>query len=136
MNINYLQLDELPKFEEGWQPVLDAMENGKFFVTTGEVLLPSFTVNGKRSGEVLELAGRGKAEIALEVDWTFPLNFVRIVSGDGSKVYHENFTMEDTKPFGRQTFKFTADLKGRKWVRLEVWDVAVNGAFTQFVWID
>ncbi|HLT08260.1 MAG TPA: hypothetical protein VK014_12090 [Cyclobacteriaceae bacterium] len=25
MNINYLQLEKLPKFEEGWQPILDAM---------------------------------------------------------------------------------------------------------------
>lgn len=29
LNINYLELDRLPSFEEGWQPVLDAfaMEN-------------------------------------------------------------------------------------------------------------
>ncbi|WP_237587083.1 CehA/McbA family metallohydrolase domain-containing protein [Pontibacter russatus] len=136
MNINYLQLDKLPSFEEGWQPILDAMENGKFFVTTGEVLLPTFTVNGKSSGETIRLNSRGKAEIALNVDWTFPLNFAEVVSGDGTKVYRERISLDKTEAFGKQKFSFATNLKGRKWVRVEVWDVAANGAFTQFVWIE
>lgn len=135
MNINYLKLDELPKFEEGWQPVLDAMENGNFFVTTGEVLLTDFTVNGQRSGGTLKLPTQGRADITLEIDWTFPLNFVEIVSGDGEKVYREKISLENTKAFGKKKFSFQHDLKGRKWARLEVWDVAANGAFTQFVWL-
>src|SRR5690606_35530797 len=116
-----------------WQPVLDAMEKGKFFATTGEVLIPAFTVNGTPSGEVLKLAGRGKAEVAVEIDWTFPLNFVEIISGDGENVYRQHFSLADTEAFGRRTFTFSADLKGRKWVLVELWDVAANGAFTQFV---
>jgi hypothetical protein len=28
------------------------------------------------------------------------------------------------------------DLKGAKWVRFEVWDIAANGAFSQPVWIE
>jgi len=135
LNVNYLQLEELPEFEEGWQSVLDVMESGKFFVSTGEVLLPSFTVNGKGSGETIELKN-GKAEIRLEIDWTFPLNFVEIISGDGEHVFRERINLHDTKAFGQQEFNFNIDVKGRKWVRVEVWDVAVNGAFTQFVWID
>lgn len=134
MNINYLQMDKLPKFEDGWQPVLDAMEGGKFFVTTGEILLPQFKVNGKGSGETVDQDK--KAEIVLEIDWTFPLNFVEIISGDGDQVYREKILLEDTQAFGKQTFNFTADLEGRIWVRLEVWDVAANGAFTQFVWVE
>jgi hypothetical protein len=35
MNINYLKLDQIPRFEDGWQPVLDALRGGDFFVTTG-----------------------------------------------------------------------------------------------------
>lgn len=136
MNINYLQMDKLPKFEEGWQPVLDAMEGGKFFVTTGEVLLPSFTVNGKSSGEILKLNGKGTAKVDLEIDWTFPLNFVEIISGDGKEVYRERIPLTDTEAFGRKSYTFEANLKGRTWVRVEVWDVAVNGAFTQFVWLE
>jgi hypothetical protein len=134
MNINYLQMDKLPKFEDGWQPVLDAMESGNFFVTTGEILLPKFKVNGMGSGETIKTDK--KAAINLEIDWTFPLNFVEVVSGDGEKVYREKILLEDTRAFGNQTFNFTANLEGRNWVRLEVWDVAANGAFTQFVWIE
>ena len=28
------------------------------------------------------------------------------------------------------------DLRGRKWIRLEVWDIAKNGAFTPPVWLE
>ena len=30
---------------------------------------------------------------------------------------------------------FAPDLTGRTWVRLEAWDIAGNGAFTQPVWL-
>lgn len=136
LNVNYLQMEELPKFEDGWQSVLDAMENGKFFVSTGEVLLPSFTVNGAGTGETVQLNKRGNAEIVLEIDWTFPLNFVEIISGDGEQVFREKVDLKHTTAFGKETFNLTTDLKGKKWVRVEVWDAAVNGAFTQFVWLE
>ncbi|MET3112364.1 hypothetical protein AAKU52_000075 [Pedobacter sp. CG_S7] len=135
LNINYIQLDQLPKFEQGWQPVLDAMETGRFFVSTGEVLLPTFTVNGKKSGEEAQLDKNGKAKITLEIDWTFPLNFAEIISGDGKEVYRQKIDLRNTHAFGKQKFDFTADLKNRKWVRVEVWDAAINGAFTQQVWL-
>ena len=40
MNINHLRLAKLPGYEEGWQPVLDALRSGEFFTTTDEVLIP------------------------------------------------------------------------------------------------
>ncbi len=58
MNINHLKLDRLPRFEDGWQPVLDALRHGRFFVSTGEVLLPEFRVGGKESGQTLRLEGK------------------------------------------------------------------------------
>lgn len=136
MNINYLQMDELPKFEEGWQPVLDAMKNGNFFVTTGEVLLPKFTVNGKSTGETVHLDAKGQAEVKVEISWTFPLKFAEIISGDGEKVYRKKIELSDTEAFGKKEFNFDVNLQDRKWVRFEVWDVASNGAFTQFVWLE
>src|SRR5690606_19381963 len=105
-----------------WQPVLDAMESGKFFVSTGEVLLPTFSVDGSGAGETLKIKNRGKSEVVLEVDWTFPLNFVEIISGDGEQVFREKIDMRQTKAFGKEIFKFSIDLTGRKWVRVEVWD--------------
>ncbi len=135
LNVNYLQLDKLPGFNDGWQPVLDAMRHGKFFTTTGEVLLPSFTVNGKGSNETIQLNQSGKAKVELEVNWTFPLNFAEIISGDGEKVFRERINLDTTKAFGKQKFIFNTNLKNRIWMRVEVWDVAANGAFTQSVWI-
>lgn len=134
-NVNYLQLDKLPTWKNGWQPVLDAMEHGKFFVSTGEILLPSFTVNGKSAGETIHLPN-DKADINIEIDWTFPLQYLDIVSGDGKQVYREHINLDNTTAYGKKKYHFPVSLPNRTWVRIEVWDVAANGAFTQMVWID
>jgi hypothetical protein len=136
MNANYVQMDRVPKFDEGWQPVLDVLSSGKFFVTTGEILLPRFTVGGQGSGDVLKLGGGAPAELEAELRWTFPLAFAEVISGDGQKVYRERIDLSDTGPFGTRTLKHQPNLQGRRWVRLEVWDVAANGAFTQPVWLE
>jgi hypothetical protein len=136
MNANYLRLDRLPRYEDGWQPILDALRGGKFFVTTGEVLLPAFTVGGKQSGETLKVEGEKPPELRLTVEWTFPLQFAEVISGDGKQVYRERIALTDTGPFGKRTLNLKPQLQGRKWVRVEVWDVAANGAFTQPVWLE
>jgi hypothetical protein len=135
MNVNYMQMDKLPKYGEGWQPLVDAMQKGKYFSTTGEVLIPTFTLNGKSTGDTVSLDQNGKGAISFKVKWTFPLQYAEIISGDGNKTYRHKINLDSTLPFGEQTFKFSLDLKGRKWARLEVWDAAVNGAFTQTVYL-
>jgi len=134
LNVNYLKLDKLPEFKNGWQPVLDALQKGQFFSSTGEVLIPEFTVDGKSTGEELTLSGK-KSTVSFRLTWTFPMNYAEIISGDGQKVYREKIILDNTLPFGEQTITKTLDLTGRKWVRLEAWDAAANGAFTQTVWI-
>jgi hypothetical protein len=136
MNVNYLRLERLPRFDDGWQPILDTLRGGRFFVTTGEVLLRDFTVGGKKSGETLTLEAGGKPEVQVELEWTFPLQFAEVSSGDGKQVYRERIDLTDTSPFGRRMLRLRPDLRGRKWVRFEVWDAAVNGAFTQPVWLE
>lgn len=135
MNINYMQMEHLPSFEQGWQPLLTAMQQGRFFSTTGEILIPSFSVNNARSGQTVAKTKDGKASIKLNLEWTFPLSFIEIISGDGQKVYHKRISLNHTKAFGSNDFIFDVDLSDRKWVRVEVWDVAVNGAFTQTVYL-
>jgi hypothetical protein len=135
MNVNYVRLDRLPRFEEGWQPLLDALRRGQFFVTTGEVLLREFTVGGRRSGEALSCKPGERPELRVTLDWTFPLRFAEVISGDGQKVYRERIDLSDTGSFGTRTLALRPELRGRKWLRFEVWDVAVNGAFTQPVWL-
>jgi hypothetical protein len=134
LNVNYLQLNKQPEFKNGWQPVLDVLQQGRFFSTTGEVLITDFKVNGHRSGSTTQLPVNGKCIVSFKADWTFPLNFAEIVSGDGKRVYRKRINLDYTKAFGVQTFNVPVDMKDRTWARLEIWDVAINGAFTQTVW--
>ena len=39
-------------------------------------------------------------------------------------------------PFGKKVWELRPDLKGRKWVRVEAWDVAANGTFSEPVWLE
>jgi hypothetical protein len=133
MNVNYVKLDRVPRFEEGWRPLLDALRSGQFFVTTGEMLIPRFTVGGKESGETASLAG--DLTLEAELRWTFPLAFAELVSGDGRDVFRERIDLADTAPFGQRTLSLKPKLAARRWVRLQVWDIAGNGAFTQPVWL-
>lgn len=134
LNVNYLKLTKQPQYKNGWQPVLDVLEQGKFFSTTGEVLIEDFTVNDHSSGETISIPADGKCTINFKTSWTFPLNFAEIISGDGKWVYRERIDLTSTQAFGSKTFSKVLNMKGRKWIRLEVWDAAVDGAYTQTVW--
>jgi hypothetical protein len=135
MNINYLKLDRLPRFGDGWQPVLDALRGGRFFTSTGEVLIPEFTIGGKRSGQTLDLSAESKPMLEATVEWTFPMSFAQVVSGDGMRVFRQRIDLADTEGFGARKLHIPIDLKGRTWVRFEAWDIAANGAFTQPIWL-
>lgn len=135
MNVNYLRLEAIPRFADGWQSVLDALRAGAFFVTTGEVLVPEFTVDGRRSGERLQVSG-GESQIRVDLQWTFPLSCAEIVSGDGRQTRRTRIDLAHTAAFGAESFTWPVDLRGQRFVRVEVWDVATNGAFTQPVWLD
>ncbi|UZK67695.1 hypothetical protein [Sphingomonas sp. M1-B02] len=128
MNVNYLRLDgPLPRYADGWSSVLGALRGGKFFTTTGEVLIPEFTIDGAKSGEEVAF---GQNMVRAKIEWTFPLAFAEIVSGDGNKVYRDRIDLSDGAPFGTRTIEKRVNLRGRKWARIEVWDVATSGAYT------
>jgi len=131
MNVNYMMMDQLPAYKDGWKPVVDAMQKGKFFSSTGEVLMPELTVNGKLSGETVDRKPDGTVDVTLKLNWTFPMNFIEVISGDGEKVYRERISLSDTKAFGEKTFELHPKMTGRKWMRIEAWDCAANGAFSQ-----
>ena len=134
MNVNYVKLDKLPRFKDGWQPVLDSLRDGSFFTTTGEILIPKFSVGAKASGEVIDKVD-GASLLEAELEWTFPMSFAEIVSGDGKQVFRQRVDLDETESFGKKALRIPVELKGRTWVRLEAWDIAGNGAFTQPVWI-
>src|SRR5579871_256828 len=115
-NVNYVKLSGLPPATD-WTPVNRALRNGDFFVTTGEVLIRNFHA----SAEVLEA----------DVDWTFPLEFVESVWGDGDRVERKVIRTTDAESFGTRHFTIPLGATKPKWVRFAAWDSAVNGAFTQ-----
>jgi hypothetical protein len=135
-NVTYLKLDRLPRFDDGWLPVLDALRGGRFFVTTGEVLLHEFTVGGKESGQTLRRSGDAPVEVAARLEWTFPPAFAEVIWGDGTKVHRQRVDLSAEEAFAAKVLRFPVDLQGAKWVRLEAWDIAANGAISQAVWIE
>ncbi|MDP6415112.1 MAG: hypothetical protein QGG54_08825, partial [Gammaproteobacteria bacterium] len=137
MNINYLKMDAIPRYEDGWQPVLDRLSAGQFFVTTGEVLIPEFDVSGSESGATLPVRmDRSEASVNVNLEWTYPLSYMEIVSGDGANIYRHRVDLTDTREFGAKTLNIPMDLRNRNWLRIEVWDITRNGAFTQPVWLE
>ncbi len=77
----------------------------------------------------------GQRTITADVDWTFPLSFLEIVWGDGTKVDRQIIPATDLPPFGTKHFAIPFNPAGRAWVRFAIWDVAGNGAFVQPVWL-
>jgi len=134
MNINYLRMDEIPRYEDGWQPVVDVLGSGQFFVTTGEVLIPHFTLDEAESGETI--TSNGVVSLELELEWTYPLAYMELVSGDGTNVTRQRFDLSDTKEFNNRSISTFANVANQKWMRVEVWDIARNGAFSQPIWIN
>lgn len=136
MNINYLRMDKMPRYEDGWGSVLEPLRGGRFFVSTGEILISEFTVGGKRSGETLSADPGRETVLEAALEWTFPLAFTEVISSDGENVYRERVDLSDTEEFGQRTLRVPVNIEDRIWVRFEVWDTAVNGAFTQPIWIE
>jgi hypothetical protein len=121
LSVNYVKLDAVPKFDNGWLPVLKAMRSGDYFVTTGETLFRSWSIEGAGSHRVYNA----------DIEWTFPPEFAELVWGDGKTTERQIIPLHDLAPLSSHRFKIPFDVAGKKWVRLAVWDSAGNGAFTQ-----
>ena len=117
---NYVKLASLPT-DGDWNPIINAMKRGDYFWTSGEVLVTNYAVQG---------AG-AKRTIAADLEWTFPLDFVEVVWGDGTKVERQIISTTDLPPLGRKHFEIPFDTTGKKWVRFAAWDTAGNGAMVQ-----
>lgn len=119
-NVNYIKLNRLPTVDDR-SDLMTALKNGDFFVTTGEILIHGWRVEGHT------------AHVSLE--WTFPMEFAEIVYGDGAFCYHQMTDMRGFAPFSHADLTFDVPA-GMKWVRFTAWDCAVNGAFTQPVFLE
>jgi hypothetical protein len=123
--VNYLKMDTVPGPDDDWSPVLKAMRDGNFFVTTGEILIKNYVV-----------AGTGNSRtITADAEWTFPMAFMEVVTGDGKTVTKQVIPATDMQAFGTRKLSIPFDATGKKWVRFAMWDVAGNGGFTQPQWL-
>jgi hypothetical protein len=118
--VNYLKLDKLPTVDDT-SPIINAMKRGDYFVTSGEVLISSYAVEG--TGD--------QRTINAELEWTYPLEFVEVVWGDGKTVDRQIISTTELPAFGKKKFSIPFNAAGKKWVRFAAWDVATNGAFVQ-----
>jgi len=118
--VNYLKLDKLPTVDDT-SAIINAMKRGDYFVTSGEVLISSYAVEG--TGD--------QRTINAELEWTYPLEFVEVVWGDGKTVDRQIISTTDLPAFGKKKFSIPFNAAGKKWVRFAAWDVATNGAFVQ-----
>jgi hypothetical protein len=124
MNVNYVRIGELPNFD-GYRKLLDAMSQGDFFVSTGEVVLPEIRIAPDNANRIA---------VRARVHWTFPLRFAEVVWSDGATTQRKLFPLDTTRAFGDSVFEWTLDAKDWKWARVAVWDIAANGAFINPVW--
>src|SRR5258706_4884473 len=70
--VNYVKLPAVPGPEDTG-PIINAMRRGDYFVSSGEVLIPSYSVQGTGN----------RRTIVADVEWTFALEFAEVVWGDG-----------------------------------------------------
>lgn len=119
--VTYVKIGERRPTIDNWRPIIDSLKRGDHFVTSGEVLIPSYAVQG--SGN--------QRTIVANVEWTFPLEFVEVVWGDGQRIDRQMIPATELPPFGQHHYEIPFDATGKKWVRFAAWDSAGNGALVQ-----
>jgi hypothetical protein len=124
MNVNYVRLPSLPTFDN-YERLLEALQRGDFFTTTGEVLLTDVQLTEERGGVIAAKA---------RIRHTFPLEIAEIAWGDGKQTYRKVVPLTATHSFDDFTFSGVAEGGNWTWARLAVWDIAGNGAFVNPSW--
>ena len=125
LRLDYLKIDKVPGPDEDFTPVMKALRDGNFFVSTGEILIKNYSVAGVGA----------QRTITADVEWTYPPSFVEVVWGDGKKIDREIISVTDLTAFGTKHFAIPFDATGKAWVRFAVWDSAGNAGFVQPVWL-
>jgi hypothetical protein len=124
--VSYLKIDKLPGPSDDWTSILRALRTGNFWVTTGEVLITRYAIEGTGN----------RRTIVADLEWTYPLEFVEVVWGDGKKVDRRVVRATDLPPHSSKRFSIPFDATNNRWVRFAAWDSAGNGAFVQPVWLN
>ncbi|MEZ5403651.1 MAG: hypothetical protein R2729_28480 [Bryobacteraceae bacterium] len=120
VNVNYVKMDRLPAWDD-YGRFAAAVKRGDYFVSQGTILLPEVKID------------RG-VRVTARASYTFPLAEAVLVWGDGKATHRDVIPLEKTRAFGGGEFEFRKDAPTAKWARVEFWDIAGNGAFTNPVW--
>lgn len=118
--VNYVKLAKLPGPQDA-SSVIDALRAGNSFWTTGEILLGNLALSGVAGG----------LSVGADLSWTYPLDFIEIVWGDGKTVQRKVIDATDLPPMGSRHITFPLTDRRARWVRIAAWDVAANGAVSQ-----
>jgi len=118
--VSYVKLAALPPPSDP-SPVIRALRSGDYFVTSGEVLITAFAVTGSGAQRTVDV----------DIDHTFPLEFVEVVTGNGSTTDRQIVSAADIPPNAKHKFRISFNAAGKKWLRFAAWDVAGNGALGQ-----
>jgi hypothetical protein len=122
--VTYVKLDRLPP-PDNPAPINQALMRGDSFVTSGEVLIDSLSMRGSGA----------QRTIVADLEWTFPLDFVEVIWGDGTTSDRQVISATDLPPLGTHRFEIPFNAAGKQWVRFAVWDAAGNGAMGQPQWV-
>ncbi|MEX0619250.1 MAG: hypothetical protein WDZ76_09325 [Pseudohongiellaceae bacterium] len=117
--VSYLRLDSLPRGQD-YSEIIDVLKNGDYFVSSGEVLIPFHEVTGSGANSIYHA----------DVEWTFPMEFVEVIHGDGETTESVIVSATDLPPFDSFSFSIPFNAEGQAWVRFAAWDSAGNGAMT------
>ena len=118
--VQYIKLASVPTPDDAGA-IIKALIDGDSFVSSGEILIPSFSVQGTGAAR----------KIVADLEWTFPLDFVEVVWGDGTRTETQIISTTEMPAFGKHRFEIPLDATGKKWVRFAAWDTAGNGALAQ-----
>jgi len=130
--VNYVRMAEL-----SIEALIDSLEAGRLFLTTGEILVTHYSLSGTEVGEDFsETFARGdqtESSVIVGLSWTFPLREIRVYTDAGLSL---KFEPEENRAFGEDRFFIPLNVTDRRWVRVEIRDIANNHAFTQPIFIE
>ena len=135
--VNYVRMSEL-----SIEALIDSLEAGRLFLTTGEILVTHYSLSGTEVGEDFSEAqgqdsfttgDQSEQSVMVGLSWTFPLREVRVYTDAGLSARIEP---EENRAFGEDRFFIPLNVTDRRWVRVEIRDIANNHAFTQPIFIE
>jgi len=105
------KLDRVPKFSDGWTPVVDTLRAGNYFVTSGEVLFRNWGIDGDGANRTYTAEAEWNVSAGVSRNWYGAM---------GQTVDRKIISLTGMGPFASHKFRVPFDAAGKKWVRFAV----------------